>query len=109
VSTIEGTVQPFFGFMNRIDKIQFGFHAADGEGQAKVDHSRPAIAYAQHVANLVVDEARLSPNFFEYTNDETAALISNSNSHSVRLPTPHVFEHEQELHDFYRTEVFFFV
>ena len=43
VSTIEGTVQPFFGFMNRIDKIQFGFHAADGEGQAKVDHSKPAI------------------------------------------------------------------
>lgn len=32
VSTIEGTVQPFFGFLNRIDKIQFGFHAADGEG-----------------------------------------------------------------------------
>ena len=108
VSAIEGTVQPFFGFMNRIDKIQFGFHAADGEGQAKVDHSKPAISYAQHVANLIVDEARLSPNFFEYTNDETAALLTNFNSHSVRLPTPHLSAQEKELNDFYRTEVFFF-
>lgn len=61
------------------------------------------------MANLIVDEARLSPNFYEYTNDETAALISNSDSHSVRLPTPHALAQELELHDFYRTEVFFFV
>lgn len=108
VSTIEGTVQPFFGFLNRIDKIQFGFHAADGEGQANVDHSRPAIEYARHMANLIVDEARLSGNFFEYTNDETAALISNYDSVSVRLPAPHVYQHEKDLHDFYRTELYFF-
>jgi|SanBayMetagenome_1026888.scaffolds.fasta_scaffold28237_1 hypothetical protein len=109
VSTFEGTVQPFFGFLNRIDKIQFGFHAADGEGQAQVDHSKPAIEYSRHMANLIVDEARLSPNFFEYTNDETAALISNYDSVSVRLQTPHVYSMEKELHDFYRTEMYFFV
>lgn len=62
VSTIEGTVQPFFGFLNRLDKVQFGFHAADGEGQAKIDHSKHAIQHAQFIANLMVDEARLSPN-----------------------------------------------
>lgn len=107
VSTIEGTVQPFFGFMDRLDKIQFGFHAADGEGQAKVDHSRPAIEYARHMANLIVDEARLSPNVFEYTNDEAAALISNFDTVTVQLPTPHDMS-EKELNDFYRTEMYFF-
>ena len=74
-----------------------------------MDHSRAAIQYARHIANLIVDEARLSPNFFEYTNDETASLINNFDSVSVRLPTPHVYQHEKELHDFYRTEMYFFV
>lgn len=108
ISTIEGTVQPFFGFLNRIDKIQFGFHAADGEGQAKVDHSKHAIEHAQHIANLLVDEARLSNNVFEYTNDETASLLSNYDSYTVRLPSPHLYTNEKELHDFYRTEMYFF-
>jgi hypothetical protein len=108
VSTIEGTVQPFFGFLNRLDKIQFGFHAADGEGQAKVDHSKPAVAYAQHMANLIVDEARLSPNYFEYTNDETAALITNQDSVLIKLPMPHALKEEKDLHDFIRSEMYFF-
>lgn len=61
------------------------------------------------MANLIVDEARLSPNFFEYTNDETAALITNQDAVSVRLPSPHVYTHEKDLHDFYRSEMYFFV
>ena len=108
VSSIEGTVQPYFGFLNRLDKIQFGFHAADGEGQAKVDHSKHAIEHAQHIANLFVDEARLSDNFFEWTNHETANLLSNHDVHVVKLPTPHEHIEAKELNDFYRTEIYFF-
>lgn len=42
--------------------------------------------HAQHVANLIVDEARLSSNIFEWTNDEQKALISNYDAKSVSLP-----------------------
>jgi len=70
VSMVEGTYLPIFGFGYRVDKIQFGFHAMNGEGQAKVDHSKKAIMHAQHIANFLVDEARLSGNSFEWTNDE---------------------------------------
>jgi hypothetical protein len=61
------------------------------------------------MANLLVDEARLSPNFFQYTNDETAALLSNYDTYTVRLPNPHIYTIEKDLHDFYRTEMYFFV
>ena len=60
------------------------------------------------MANLIVDEARLSPNWFEYTNDETAALISNQDAVAVRLPMPHPYHQEKDLHDFYRSEMYFF-
>lgn len=45
VSMVEGTFYPFFGFAYRIDKKQYGFHAMNGEGQAKVDHSRLSIEH----------------------------------------------------------------
>lgn len=43
VAIAEGTYLPIFCFAHRIDKAQFGFHTANGEGMAKVDHSKKAI------------------------------------------------------------------
>ena len=54
VSMVEGAVLPVFGFSYRLDKVQFGFNNKDG-----VDRSSKSIDHAQHVANLIVDEARL--------------------------------------------------
>lgn len=64
VSMFEGTVMPYYGFAHRLDKVQFGFHAWGDLGQGKVDHSKFSIDHAQHVANYIVDEARLSSNYF---------------------------------------------
>ena len=77
VATMEGTYFPYYGFGYRIDKVQFGFHAATGEAHERVDHSRASVEHAQHIANMLVDEARLSGNRYEFTNDETARLINN--------------------------------
>jgi len=46
VAYAEGTVLPLFCFGYRLDKIQYGFHAMNGEGQAKVDHSKKSIQHA---------------------------------------------------------------
>ena len=108
VSMFEGTSMPFFGFAYRLDKVQFGFHAMNGEGQALVDHSKQSISHAQHVANFLVDEARLSGNQYEYTNSETDRRVDNHDVHIVTLPTPHEFPEERELLDFYRTEMYLF-
>lgn len=87
VSMVEGTYMPFFGFAHRLDKVQFGFHAmADSTEHSNVDHSKVAIEHAQNVANLIVDEARLSANMFEWTNDEQAMLLNNFPLKSVSLP-----------------------
>ena len=84
---IEGTYMPFFGFSHRLDKVQFGFHAnTDSQQHENVDHSKIAIEHAQHIANLIVDEARLSSNMFEWTNDEKAMLLNNFAVKSVNLP-----------------------
>ena len=108
VAMVEGTYLPIFGFSYRIDKIQFGVHAADGEGHERVDHSRASILHAQHIANHIVDEARLSGNRFEYTNDETAKLLNNHDIQLVTLPTPHDFTEEKEYSSTYRTEIYLF-
>jgi len=105
---IEGTYFPVFGFSYRIDKIQFGFHAVDGEGHELVDHSRASIEHAQHIANLIVDEARLSSNRYEYTNDETDKLVSNYDMKFVTLPSPHTFTAEKQYSSEYRTEIYLF-
>ena len=101
VSTIEGTYHPFFGFSYRLDKIQFGMHAPAGEDS--VDHTRASVHHAQHLANLIVDEARLSSNRFAVTNDETARLITNHDAQMVTLPSPHSSSDKT-----YRTELYLF-
>jgi len=88
VSMVEGTYYPFFGFSYRIDKKQFGFHASNGEGQAKVDHSKLSVEHAMHVANHIVDESRLSGNRYKYTREETGKLLNNVVPKTYTLPTP---------------------
>ena len=106
VSVLEGTYMPFFGIASRIDKIQFGFHAHPGTRQFEhVDHSRFAVEHAQHIANLIVDEARLSDNRYEWTNDEQAALLNNHDYRSVSLPTP---DFGADPLQFYRSELYLF-
>ena len=61
VAIIEGVVYPWFGIGYRIDRIQFSMEQSSID---KVDHSREAILHAQKIANLFVDEARLSGNRF---------------------------------------------
>ena len=73
-----------------------------------MDHSRASVEHAQHIANLIVDEARLSNNKYEYTNDETAKLISNYDMKMVTLPSPHNFTYEKEYSADYRTEIYLF-
>ena len=58
----------------------------DSQEHKGVDHSKFAVSHAQHVANLIVDEARLSGNFYEWTNEEQKALLSNTDATSVSLP-----------------------
>ena len=108
VSMVEGTYYPFFGFSYRLDKIQFGFHTSAGEGHEKVDHSRASIEHAQHIANLIVDEARLSGNRYEFTKDETAKLLRNWDVQLLTLPTPHEFTEKKDYSGEYRTEIYLF-
>lgn len=102
---------PFFGVASRLDKVQFGFHAHPNSKQHQgVDHSKFAVEHAQHIANLIVDEARLCSNMFEWTNDEQKALLNNYDVVSVSLPTP-VFEDgtlDVDMKQFYRTELYLF-
>ena len=108
VSMIEGKYHPFFGFGYRIDKVQFGFHSTGSDGHAKVDHHKKSIQHAQRIANLIVDEARLSPNQYKWTNTETERLIKNVDVQFVDLPTPHSFKTAKNYDDSYRTELYFF-
>jgi len=55
-----------------------------------------------------VDEARLSGNFYEWTNDEQKALIGNYDAKSVTLPPMSSEEDSYAKLDFYRTEMFLF-
>jgi len=59
VSAFEGIVYPWFGFNYRIDRIQF---STESHLRDQTDHSREAMLHAQKVANLFIDEARLSSN-----------------------------------------------
>ena len=73
-----------------------------------MDHSRASIEHAQHIANLLVDEARLSGNRYEYTNDETSKLLTNHDVQLVSLPTPHAFTENKDYSAEYRTEIYLF-
>ena len=101
VSMFEGTLYPYFGFAYRIDKAQFGF---DPE-ETNVDQSRESIEHAQHVANFIVDEARLSGNTYEWTNKETASILSrNQKAEMVKLP-----KNKKDSSDsFFYTELYLF-
>lgn len=101
VSMFEGTLYPFFGFAYRVDKVQFGFDP----NESNVDHSRESIEHAQHIANFLVDEARLSANTFEWTNQETKSILSrNQQSEMVKLP-----KNKKDSSDsFFYTELYLF-
>lgn len=80
VAAFEGVVYPWFGVNYRIDRIQYGM---ENRKRDKTDHSREAMVHAQKVANLFVDEARLSENQFNYVSVEQdyLNLISNSDAY----------------------------
>ena len=89
--------------------MQFGFHASGGEAQELVDHSKLAVEHAQHLGNMLVDEARLSPNRYAYTNDETDKLLHSAHDvHMVTLPQPHDFDSTKSYSGQYRTEIYLF-
>jgi hypothetical protein len=52
------------------------------------DHSREAIMHAQKLANLFVDEARLSENEFDFVNDEVLAINSISDNDAFLFEVP---------------------
>jgi hypothetical protein len=99
---IEGVVYPWFGLGYRIDRIQFSMEQSSID---KVDHSREAILHAQKIANLFVDEARLSGNRFQYVSNEVEAInkILNNDPHLMNLPLS-----ESNPNNLIRTEVFLF-
>lgn len=82
VAAIEGTIYPWFGFAYRIDRIQYSQEHTKID---KVDHSREAIMQAQKMANLFVDEARLSQNQYEFVSHEVndMNLLLQSDAHQV--------------------------
>lgn len=93
---MEGIAQPFFGFAWSIDKVQFNFNISLLD---KIDHSRSAIRHAQKIANFLVDEARLSPNFFTYRDDESKRLIHNFDTYLIERKVEH--SDILEKHEFY--------
>jgi len=60
VAMIEGVIYPWFGVSYRIDRIQYS--PDDIKMLGRIDQSKEAIAHAQNIANLFVDESRLSSN-----------------------------------------------
>lgn len=72
VAMIEGAVYPWFGIGYRLDRIQYNIDDVALDG--RLDQSRDAILHAQKLANLFVDEARLSPNEFKYVQHELNLL-----------------------------------
>ena len=71
----------------------------------KVDHSREAILHAQKIANLFVDEARLSGNRFQYVAHEVEAINKILNLDAVFMTLPLI---ESDPSNLIRTEVFLF-
>lgn len=85
VAAIEGVVEPWFGVVYRVDKMQFSL---ESQARDQVDHSREAILHAQKIANLFVDEARLSGNQYPFVSYEMDAIakIANNESWLVEVP-----------------------
>jgi hypothetical protein len=102
VSAIEGIVYPWFGVHYRIDRIQFGM---EPQVKDKTDHSRQAVQHAQKIANLFVDEARLSGNAFNYVADEKdfLNLIRDNDAYHFEIPLI-----QSNPDDTIRTELYLF-
>lgn len=112
VAVIEGVVYPWFGIAYRIDKIQFAF---DDESERYIDQSRQAILHAQKIANLFVDEARLSSNRYGFIAYERRDIekIKDNDAHLLEVPvTNEASEGYDDINfqdqDLMITEVYFF-
>lgn len=70
-----------------------------------MDHSREAILHAQKIANLFVDEARLSENRFSYVSQEVEAINKILNNDAFLMTLPLV---ESDTSNQIRTEVLLF-
>ena len=77
VSMVEGAHFPFYFTAFSPEKHQFNHHLSIEED---IDHGKPAIRLAQRIANLWVDEARLSGNTFRRAKEEYEAVIMNWDS-----------------------------
>lgn len=102
---MEGVVYPWFGVAYRIDKIQFSF---DDESERYLDQSRLAILHAQKIANLFIDEARLSGNQYDYIAHETRdiSMIRDNDAHLIEVPV--VKDNGEDENDLMLTEVYYF-
>ena len=105
VAIIEGVIYPWFGIAYRIDKIQFAF---DDDSARYIDQSRETILHAQKVANLFVDEARLSGNRYGFIAHETRDInkIKDNDAHLIEVPV--VKEGGEDNDDLLMTEVYYF-
>ena len=105
VAIIEGVIYPWFGIAYRIDKIQFAF---DDDSERYIDQSRETILHAQKVANLFVDEARLSGNRYGFIAHETRDInkIKDNDAHLIEVPV--VKEGGEDNEDLLMTEVYYF-
>jgi len=102
VSAIEGIVYPWFGVNYRLDRVQYGL---ENTKRDQTDHSRESIIHAQKLANLFIDEARLSGNEFAFVSEEQkyTDLIQNNDSHLVEVPLV-----QSNNQDTIRTELYLF-
>ena len=85
MAALEGIIYPWFGVGYRVDRIQYSM---ENTKRDLVDHSREAIMHAQGLANLFVDEARLSGNEFPYVSHEANALqlLADNDAHLAEVP-----------------------
>ena len=98
---MEGIIYPWFGTAYRIDRIQ---NSMENAKRDHTDHSRNAIIHAQKIANLFVDEARLSSNEFQYVAEEVAAINQMQENDAHRVEIPIVQSKRQTI----RTELYLF-
>lgn len=101
VAAFEGIVYPWFGVTYRIDRIQYSM---ESRSRDKTDHSREAVLHAQKVANLFVDEARLSSNQFNYVSIEKDYLNLISGNDALLVEVPLAQTKEETI----RTELYLF-
>jgi hypothetical protein len=80
VAMVEGAHFPFYFTAFSPEKHQFNHHLSIEED---IDHGKAAIRLAQKIANLWVDEARLSGNTFRRAKEEYEAVIMNWDSQVI--------------------------